>query len=116
MDALLDQQAERSVSAHSTMPAIFVAHGNPMNALAHNLFTDRWADPGNSIPRPKAILSISAHWYVPEAAVTAASPPRRIHEAREMLRAARFSALVALSFPVEGFDGGSISMLAVQVG
>jgi 4,5-DOPA dioxygenase extradiol len=68
------------MSAHSTMPAIFVGHGNPMNALAHNPFTDRWAALGTSIPRPKAILSVSAHWYVPEAAVTATSRPRTIHD------------------------------------
>ena len=68
------------MSVHSTMPAIFVGHGNPMNALAHNPFTDRWAALGISIHRPKAILSVSAHWYVPEAAVTATSRPRTIHD------------------------------------
>jgi 4,5-DOPA dioxygenase extradiol len=65
---------------HSRMPAIFVGHGNPMNALAHNPFTDRWAELGTSIPKPKAILSVSAHWYVPEAAVTGNSRPRTIHD------------------------------------
>lgn len=68
------------MSAHSTMPAIFVGHGNPMNALAHNPFTERWAELGTSLPTPKAILSISAHWYVPETAVTATGRPRTIHD------------------------------------
>ena len=79
-DTVLDQRAEWSMSVQSTMPAVFLGHGNPMNALAHNSFTDRWAQLGSSIPRPKAILSVSAHWYLPEVAVTASSQPRTIHD------------------------------------
>ena len=62
------------------MPAIFFGHGNPMNALADNEWTRSWANIGNSIRRPKAILSISAHWYVPAVAVTAMDSPRTIHD------------------------------------
>ncbi len=62
------------------MPAIFFGHGNPMNALLKNAYTDGWAAIGNSITRPRAVLSISAHWYVPETAVTASSAPRTIHD------------------------------------
>ena len=62
------------------MPVIFFGHGNPMNALAENDYTRAWAEIGRSIPRPKAILSISAHWYVPGTAVTAMSKPRTIHD------------------------------------
>ena len=62
------------------MPAIFFGHGNPMNALADNEWTRSWANIGNSIRRPKAILSISAHWYVPAVAVTAMEQPRTIHD------------------------------------
>ena len=62
------------------MPAIFFGHGNPMNALADNEWTRSWANIGNSIRRPKAILSISAHWYVPAVAVTAMDRPRTIHD------------------------------------
>jgi 4,5-DOPA dioxygenase extradiol len=47
------------------MPVIFVGHGNPMNALQNHEITKAWANIGNKIPRPKAILSISAHWYIP---------------------------------------------------
>ena len=65
---------------HQRMPAIFIGHGNPMNALARNVFTERWSALGSSIPRPKAILSVSAHWYVPQTAVTAAQQPRTIHD------------------------------------
>jgi 4,5-DOPA dioxygenase extradiol len=52
------------------MPAIFFGHGNPMNALQRNSYTERWAQIGSALPRPKAILCVSAHWYVPGAAVT----------------------------------------------
>jgi 4,5-DOPA dioxygenase extradiol len=62
------------------MPAIFFGHGNPMNAVSKNFYTDSWAAIGNSIPRPKAILCVSAHWYLPGTAVTAMSSPRTIHD------------------------------------
>ena len=64
----------------SRMPALFVGHGNPMNALLRNPFSERWTEIGARLPRPKAILSISAHWYVPEAAVTISTSPKTIHD------------------------------------
>ncbi len=63
-----------------TMPAIFFGHGNPMNALYKDVYTDAWAEIGRSIPRPKAILCISAHWYIAGVAVTAMERPRTIHD------------------------------------
>lgn len=63
-----------------TLPAIFLGHGNPMNALQSNDYTRAWAAIGNNIPRPKAILSISAHWYIARTAVTAMQIPRTIHD------------------------------------
>lgn len=62
------------------MPAIFFGHGNPMNALAGNAYTQAWSKIGAGIPRPKAILAISAHWYVPYVAVTGMKEPRTIHD------------------------------------
>ena len=62
------------------MPAIFFGHGNPMNALYRNAWTEGWAEIGRGIPRPKAILCISAHWYIPTLAVTAMQQPRTIHD------------------------------------
>ena len=62
------------------MPAIFFGHGNPMNALAQNAYTESWARIGREIPRPKAILCVSAHWYIPAVAVTAMERPRTIHD------------------------------------
>jgi 4,5-DOPA dioxygenase extradiol len=62
------------------MPAIFFGHGNPMNAVSRNAYTDAWAALGRSIPRPAAVLAISAHWYTPYCAVTANALPRTIHD------------------------------------
>lgn len=62
------------------MPAVFLGHGNPMNALLNNSYTRGWSAVGKSVPRPKAILSVSAHWYVPDTRVTAMSSPRTIHD------------------------------------
>ncbi len=63
-----------------TMPVIFLGHGNPINAIQDNDYTKAWARIGAEIPRPEAILSVSAHWYVPETAVTAMPAPRTIHD------------------------------------
>src|ERR1700704_2953871 len=62
------------------MPAIFFGHGNPLNALARNAYTEGWSAIGESIPRPKAVLCVSAHWYLPGTAVTAMAAPRTIHD------------------------------------
>ncbi len=62
------------------MPTIFFGHGNPMNALSKNAYTEGWASIGQAIPRPRAVLSISAHWYIPACAVMANPEPRTIHD------------------------------------
>ncbi len=61
------------------MPAVFFGHGNPMNALLRNPYTEQWTKIGTRIPRPKAILCLSAHWYIQDAAVTVSTAPRTIH-------------------------------------
>jgi 4,5-DOPA dioxygenase extradiol len=63
-----------------TMPALFVGHGTPMNALDANRYTRTWAELGQSIPRPRAVLAISAHWYINATAVTAMARPKTIHD------------------------------------
>lgn len=68
------------MSHASRMPAIFFGHGNPMNALGDNAWTRSWAALGAALPRPRAVLCISAHWYIPATAVTAAEQPRTIHD------------------------------------
>src|SRR5215213_6541313 len=62
------------------MPAAFFGHGNPMNALEVNRYTAAWRAFGLSVPRPRAILVISAHWYINATAVTAMPRPRTIHD------------------------------------
>jgi 4,5-DOPA dioxygenase extradiol len=62
------------------MPTIFLGHGNPMNALSTNGFTEGWASIGKSIPRPRAVHSVSAHWYKPFSAVTSTRLPPTIHD------------------------------------
>lgn len=64
----------------AAMPTIFFGHGNPLNALRRNAYTGGWASLGASLPRPKAVLCVSAHWYFPGTAVTAMSQPRTIHD------------------------------------
>jgi 4,5-DOPA dioxygenase extradiol len=61
-------------------PAIFFGHGNPMNAVRDNRYTEAWRHIGATIPKPKAILSISAHWFVPETGVTISTAPKTIHD------------------------------------
>jgi len=62
------------------LPAIFFGHGNPMNALLDNSYTEGWRRIGERTPGPKAILSVSAHWFVPETGVTVGTAPRTIHD------------------------------------
>jgi 4,5-DOPA dioxygenase extradiol len=68
------------MSAQPLMPAAFLGHGSPMNALERNRYTDAWRAFGASVPRPRAILVVSAHWYVNATAVTAMPRPRTIHD------------------------------------
>jgi 4,5-DOPA dioxygenase extradiol len=64
----------------SPMPAVFLGHGSPMNTLELNRYTMAWAAFGASVPRPRAILVVSAHWYIGSTAVTAMPTPRTIHD------------------------------------
>jgi 4,5-DOPA dioxygenase extradiol len=62
------------------MPAVFIGHGTPFNALHDNQFTLAWKAFGQSIPKPRAILAISAHWYIGVTAATATPKPRTVHD------------------------------------
>lgn len=62
------------------MPTAFLGHGSPMNALEHNRYTDAWRTFGAAVPAPRAILVVSAHWYIDALAVTAMPMPRTIHD------------------------------------
>jgi len=62
------------------MPAVFIGHGTPFNALNDNQFTRTWREFGRSIPKPKAILAVSAHWYIGATAATASPAPKTVHD------------------------------------
>jgi 4,5-DOPA dioxygenase extradiol len=61
-------------------PVIFVGHGTPLNALMDNVFTDAWARLGAALGRPRAILSISGHWYTRGTRVTAMERPSTLYD------------------------------------
>jgi 4,5-DOPA dioxygenase extradiol len=63
-----------------SMPAIFVGHGSPMNAIEENEFVTGWRNVGRTLPKPKAILCISAHWETRGTLVTAMDNPKTIHD------------------------------------
>jgi 4,5-DOPA dioxygenase extradiol len=62
------------------MPAIFIGHGSPMNTLESNRYTQTWRAIGGQLPKPRAIVAVSAHWYFGATAVTAMQRPRTIHD------------------------------------
>jgi len=64
----------------NSMPAAFIGHGSPMNTLETNRFTAAWRELGRALPRPRAVLAISAHWFINGSAVTAMPNPRVIHD------------------------------------
>ena len=65
---------------NAVMPAAFIGHGSPMNTLESNGYTQAWRAFGRRLPRPRAILMVSAHWYFGATAVTAMARPRTIHD------------------------------------
>jgi 4,5-DOPA dioxygenase extradiol len=68
------------VDSEVKMPALFVGHGSPMNAMEDNEFSRAWIEAGKSLPKPKAILCISAHWETVGTQVTAMEQPKTIYD------------------------------------
>jgi 4,5-DOPA dioxygenase extradiol len=83
--------------ANDRMPAVFVGHGNPMNALATNAWTEGWQRLAASIPRPRAIVAVSAHWYLPGTRVMANARPPTLHDFGGFPRA-----LYGVEYPASG--------------
>jgi len=72
--------ADELSEQETKFPVLFVGHGSPMNALETNEFTKAWAGITQNIPKPKAILCISAHWETKGTFVTAIEKPKTIHD------------------------------------
>ena len=83
------------------MPVVFFGHGSPMIALETNTTSRAWADIAAAIPRPSAILAISAHWETRGTAVTAMARPRTIHD----FGASFPKALFDMQYPAPGDPG-----------
>ena len=62
------------------MPVLFVGHGSPMNAIEKNEYHNKWTEIGKSLPKPKVILVVSAHWLTRGTKVTAMEKPKTIHD------------------------------------
>ncbi len=75
----LNDSHEPSVSTEK-MPVLFIGHGSPMNAVEENEFVAGWRKVGESVPRPKAVLCISAHWETMGTFVTGMDKPKTIHD------------------------------------
>jgi 4,5-DOPA dioxygenase extradiol len=79
-DQTLREPGSTSGNPAGKMPVLFVGHGSPMNAMEENEFSRAWMERGKALPRPKAILCISAHWETEGTQVTAMAEPRTIHD------------------------------------
>lgn len=112
------------------LPALFIGHGSPLTAFEDNEYTRGWAALAAAMPRPRAILCVSAHWYTQGSAVTAMTQPRTVHDfygfpdelyqyhyraPGEPLLAQRISGLLAPLPVIQdqqwGFDHGSWTVL-----
>lgn len=79
------------------MPVLFLGHGSPMNAIEANAFSEGWLTLGKTLPRPKAILSVSAHWYTQGTRVMTQADPQQIYDFYGFPKA-----LYELNYPVQG--------------
>lgn len=69
-----------SYNSGEKMPVLFLGHGSPMNAIEENVFVTGWRNIGKTLPKPNAILCVSAHWETRGTCVTAMDKPTTIHD------------------------------------
>ncbi len=74
------QALEGKLAPSERMPVLFIGHGNPMNAIEDNAYTKSWRNLGKQLPKPQAILVVSAHWLTRGTKVTAMEQPKTIHD------------------------------------
>lgn len=77
--SILDNLA-KNLSPTDKMPVLFVGHGNPMNAITDNIYSQSWKAIGEQLPIPSAILCLSAHWLTNGTAVTMVDQPKTLHD------------------------------------
>jgi 4,5-DOPA dioxygenase extradiol len=95
-------------SSTSRMPVLFVGHGSPMNAIEDNVWSRAFRDLGTSLPKPRAILMVSAHWFLPGTFLTGNDQPETIHDFGGFPQA-----LFDMQYPAPG--DASLARRAVQL-
>lgn len=79
------------------MPVLFIGHGSPMNAVENNVFSAKWISLADILPRPRAILAISAHWYTDGTRIATSISPNMIYDMYGFPQE-----LYAVQYPVKG--------------